>query len=123
MHPGGRVQPRLGGLHGGLRDKESGEVADRLLDLGAAAQDRELQALVDRGVHQLAVLRHDDVEAAAEGAFAGLQRQRRGLLGAERVADQRDAPVVEPVTLSTGEQFVRVCNRSRTLIRISDDDR
>jgi hypothetical protein len=43
--------------------------------------------------------------------------------GARAIVLGTDAPVVEPVTLSTGEQFVRVCNRSRTLIRISDDDR
>jgi hypothetical protein len=35
----------------------------------------------------------------------------------------QDAPAVVAVTLSTGDQFVRVCNRSRTLTRISDDDR
>jgi hypothetical protein len=35
----------------------------------------------------------------------------------------QDAPVIDHVLLSTGEQFVRVCNRSRTLTRISDDDR
>jgi hypothetical protein len=42
--------------------------------------------------------------------------------GARTIVLSQDAPVVEPVSLSNGGQFVRVCNRSRTLTRIGDDD-
>jgi hypothetical protein len=43
--------------------------------------------------------------------------------GGRTIVLGQDAPVVDHVLISTGEQFVRVRNRSRTLTRISDDDR
>jgi hypothetical protein len=43
--------------------------------------------------------------------------------GARTIVLGQDAPVVNHVLISTGEQFVRVCNRSRTMTRISDDGR
>jgi hypothetical protein len=43
--------------------------------------------------------------------------------GGRTIVLGQDAPEVDHVLLSTGAQFVRVCNRSRTLTRIGDDDR
>jgi len=43
--------------------------------------------------------------------------------GGRTIVLGQDAPEVDHVLISTGEQFVRVCNRSRTLTRIDGDDR
>jgi hypothetical protein len=43
--------------------------------------------------------------------------------GARTIVLGQDTPAVVHILFSTGEQFVRVCNKSRVLTRISDDDR
>jgi hypothetical protein len=41
--------------------------------------------------------------------------------GGRTIVLGQDAPFLNHVTISTGEQFVRVCNRSRILTRLGDD--
>jgi hypothetical protein len=43
--------------------------------------------------------------------------------GARTIVLGEAAPTVELATVSNGVQLAKVCTRSRTLIRISDDDR
>jgi hypothetical protein len=43
--------------------------------------------------------------------------------GARTIVLGEAAPTVELATVSNGVQFAKVCTRSRTLIRISDDER
>jgi hypothetical protein len=84
-------------------------------------EDGKLSITIVPGTYKATVLtgpragQTEVIDIPVETGFIGEDR-RTIVLG-------QDAPVVSRILISTGEQFVRVCNRSRTMTRISGDDR